>query len=143
MAQLNFPHSEMSPLENLHFAMGLVAYAMAYADGTVQREERQKFTAIVEAELRCKQENFSVSDIIFKLLDKRHHERESTYQMAMHQLKTNSHYLSPAMKQTFLNVANKIAKAYPPVTPEEKALYDRFENDIAPLKGDPVYYGND
>ena len=41
---------------------------------------------------------------------------------------------------TFFNVIEKIAKAYPPITAEEKALYTRFKNDIEPLHGDPIYY---
>lgn len=140
MNNQHFPQSEMSPHENLHFAIGMIAYAMAYADGAVHPEERVKFHNIVEAELRCKHESFNISDIIFKVMDKRPHDRESTYNMALHQLQTNSHYLSPELKETFLSVIRQVAKAYPPVTPEEKSLYERFEKDIAPLHGDPVYY---
>ena len=141
MSHLTFSHSEMSPNENLHYAIGMIAYAMAYADGKVQREEKEKFHAIVEAELRCKRKSFNISDIVFSIMEKRHHDRESTYNSAMHEIRTNSHYLSPEIKATFLSVIQKIAKAYPPITAEEKALYERFVSDIEPLHGDPVYYG--
>lgn len=138
----HFPHSEMTPNENLHFAMGLMAYAMAYTDGTVQPEEREKFKKIVESELRNHHESFNITDIVFKVMELRHQDRETTYTMAMHTLKVNSHYLSPTLKSCFLRLILKIAEAYPPVTTEEKALYDRFQKDIEPLHGDPVYYGS-
>ncbi len=55
----------MSPIENLHYAIGELAYAVASADGAVQEEERQKFHDIVKAELSKNEYTFDVSDIIF------------------------------------------------------------------------------
>ncbi len=142
MSQKHFAHSEMSPIENLHYAIGMVAYSMAIADGEVQKEEHDKIRAIVEAELQNNKQSFNVSEIIFSLMEKRHHLREDTYNMAMHQIRNNSHYLSPELKQTFFDIIEKIAKAYPPVTAEERALYERFNKDMDPLHGDPVYYSS-
>lgn len=133
-------HAEMSPNDSLHYAIGLIAYCMAAADGVVQPQERQKLKSIVDAELRCKDEAFRVTDIVFHMMDKNHMNRETTYQWALHEIKTNSHYLSPEIKSTFLSVIKKMAKAFPPITAEEKALYDKFAAEIEPLQGDPVYY---
>lgn len=130
----------MTPLENLHYAIGELAYAVARADGKVQKEEQKKFHAIVEAELRCKDYNFDVSDIIFQLMERDKFDSETTYKWAMKEIQTNSHYLSPELKKTFINVMEKVAKAYPPVSAKEKDLIERFKTDIAPLHGDPVYY---
>jgi uncharacterized tellurite resistance protein B-like protein len=130
----------MTATENLHYAIGEIAYAIARADGEVQKEERIKFHNIVEAELRCKDYNFSISDIIFQVLDKDKTSTTYAYDWAMGQIKVNSHYLSPALKATFIKVIEKIAKAYPPVTLEENSLIERFKKDIEPLHGDPVYY---
>lgn len=130
----------MTPIENLHYAIGEIAYAIAVADGKMQKEERQKFHDIVAAELRCKNYAFDISGIIFRILDKDKQDMETTYQWAMNQIKLNSHYLSPDLKLTFLRVIEKIAKAFPPVTKEEKNLLERFRKDIADIKGDPVYY---
>ena len=60
----------MTPEQNLHNAIGQLAYAIAKADGAIQKEETKKFHAIVEAELRCKDYDFDVSDIIFQVLEK-------------------------------------------------------------------------
>ena len=130
----------MTPLENLHYAIGELAYAIANADGKVQQEERKKFHSIVEAELRCKDYAFDISDIIFKIIDKDKTDSETIYKWAMAQIKLNSHYLSPKLKEIFVRVMEKVAKAYPPVTPSEKNLIDRFRKDIAGIHGDPVYY---
>ncbi|TAL63288.1 MAG: hypothetical protein EPN85_00530 [Bacteroidetes bacterium] len=130
----------MTPVESLHYAIGELAYAVARADGSVQKEERKKFHDIVEAELRCKDYAFDVSDIIFQMMDKDKADALTTYKWAMDQIKLNSHYLSPKLKETFLRVMDKVAKAFPPVTPSEKTLIDKFKRDIAPINGDPVYY---
>ena len=129
-----------SPIQNLHYAIGELAYAIARADGKVQPEERKKFQAIVEAELRCKDFDFDLSDIIFKIMDKDHQDSETVYNWAMHEIRTNGHYLSPELKKTFLCVMEKIAKAYPPVTEQEHSLIERFKRDIEEIHGDPVFY---
>ena len=130
----------MTPLENLHYAIGELAYAVASADGKVQPEERKRFHDIIAAELRYRHYDFDVSDIIFQIMDKDKMDSETTYKWAIDQIKLNSHYLSPKLKETFIKVIEKVAKAYPPVTRSEQSIIDRFKNDIAELKGDPVFY---
>lgn len=130
----------MTPLQNLHYAIGEIAYATACADGKVQKEERKKFHDIVEVELRCKDYDFDISDIIFQIMDKDKTDSETSYHWAMDQIRLNSHYLSPDLKRTFIRVIEKVAKAYPPVTKNERSLIDRFKKDIETIKGDPIYY---
>jgi len=130
----------MTPIENLHFALGELAYAMARADGTVQKEERLKFRAIIESELKAGHDAYGVSDIIFQVLARDKTDTETTYSWAMNAIRLNSHYLSPEMKQTFIRVMEKIAEAFPPVEASEHNLLERFRRDIAPIEGDPVFY---
>ena len=130
----------MTPIENLHYAIGEMAYAMARADGAVQHEERKKFHEIIAGELHSEHYEFDVSSIIFQILDKEKNSAEDTYNWAMNQIRMNSHYLSPELKNTFLKVMQKVAEAYPPVTGDESSLMKRFKNDIEPLHGDPIYY---
>lgn len=132
----------MHCLERLHFAIGELAYAIARADGKVQREERNKFHEIVEAELRNKDYAFNISDIIFQIMDKDKPDTETSYKWAMDEIKLNSHYLSPELKAKFIMVMEKVSAAFPPVTLEEHDLMERFRKDIAPIKGDPVYYNS-
>lgn len=133
----------MTPLENLHYAIGELAIAIARADGQIQKEERDQFHELVESELRNKDYAFDISDIIFKVMDKQ--KVSSTidaYNSAMKEIKTNSHYLSPELKATFVRVLEKVANAYKPVTLNERLLIEKFKEDIEPINGDPVYYKN-
>lgn len=131
----------MTPQQNLHTAIGELAYAIARADGAIQKEERKKFHDIVAAEIHCKDYDFDVSDIIFQVLEKdKFIDSKTSYDWAMKEIKTNSHYLSPELKETFIKVIEKVAKAYPPVTADEINIIERFKKDIAPINGDPVYY---
>jgi uncharacterized tellurite resistance protein B-like protein len=132
----------MTSTESLYYAIGELAYAIARADGNVQKEEQQRFHDLVAEHLNNKEYAFDVSDIIFQVMTKDKVDAETTYQWAMNQIKMNSHYLSPELKDTFIKVMEIVAKAYPPVTIEEQNLIDKFKKDIAPLKGDPVYYNN-
>jgi hypothetical protein len=54
----------------------------------------------------------------------------------------NSHYLSPALKQTFVRVVEKVAKAFASTTEKELAIIENFKKEIDPLHGDPIYYEN-
>ncbi|MES2285492.1 MAG: TerB family tellurite resistance protein [Bacteroidota bacterium] len=133
----------MTSLENLHYAIGQLAYTVASADGSVQPQERQKFHDIVAAELRCNDQGFNVSDIIFRIMDKDKWDTETTYNWAMKEIKLNSHYLSPALKKSFIMVMEKIAKAFSIVTDEEKNIIERFKRDIEFINGDPIFYGKE
>jgi uncharacterized tellurite resistance protein B-like protein len=130
----------MTPTENLHYAIGVLAYAVARADGEVQKEERDKFHSIVEAGLRCRDYDFNVSDIIFKVMDRDKSDAKDAYDWAMEQIRINSHYLSPSLKRTFISIMEKIARAYPPITIDEQHLIEKFKADFEPIHGDPVFY---
>ena len=131
----------MSPIENIHYAIGELAFAIASADGKIQEEERKQFHDIVAAELKWKDDSFNISDIIFQVLDKdKSLDSESNYKSALHVLQINSHYLSPELKSIAIIIAEKVAKAFPPITDSENKFLARLKKDIEPLKGDPIYY---
>ncbi len=132
----------LSPLQNLHYAIGELAYAIARADGKVQREERQEFQDMVTRELENKNYAFDISGIIFQIMEKDQARLPDAYYSAIRQIRLNSHYLSPAIKQKFISVIEKVAAAYPPVTASENHLIRKFKKDIEHIEGDPVYYGD-
>jgi uncharacterized tellurite resistance protein B-like protein len=132
--------NNMTPLENLYYALGELAYAVAFADGEVQKEEQEQFREFLKTQLEHNP-HVDFSDIIFKLLEKKKHNSVTAYDWAINEVRTNSHYLSPELKHTFISVMENVAEAFPPVTKNEKTLLDRFRSDIAPLQGDPIYYG--
>lgn len=134
--------TNMSSIQNLHYALGELAYSIARADGEIQEKERKKFHDIVGAELRSGDADFDLADIIFQIMDKEGMDAETSYNWAIKEIRLNSHYLSPELKQTFIRIMEKVAAAYPPVTTQEQNLLDRFKADIDPIHGDPVFYAN-
>ena len=73
-------------------------------------------------------------------MDKDKTSTKDAYDGAMNQIRTNSHYLSSQLKATFISVMEKVAKAYKPVTIDEMLLLEKFKKDIAPLKGDAIFF---
>jgi hypothetical protein len=130
----------MTPLQNLYYAIGELAYAVAIADGLVQKEERARFHKMMTEELKNGNQGFDISEIIFQIMDKNKATLPDTYHWALKTVQQNSHYLSPKIKSSFIKVMERVAAAYPPVTIEELSLIESFKKDIEPLKGDPVYY---
>jgi uncharacterized tellurite resistance protein B-like protein len=131
-----------SPTENLHYAIGELAYSIARADGAIQKEEKENLRSMIREELRTGAANFDLTGIIFHLLEKnpRAYDCKTTYEWAMKEIRMNSHYLSPEMKEKFVHLLERVAKAFGTVTLEEKDIIEMFREDIGPLKGDPVYY---
>jgi uncharacterized tellurite resistance protein B-like protein len=132
----------MSPRDNIFYAIGQLAYAMANADGKIQKEEQKKFLDSCLSELGAGSEGPVISEIIFKLLKKQEtFDTDSVYTLAMDTIRTNGHYLSPELKKRAIDLLQKVAEASPPFTKEERHLLERFKRDIEPIKGDPVFYG--
>jgi uncharacterized tellurite resistance protein B-like protein len=132
--------AQMTPLESLHYAIGEIAYSIASADGFVQPEERIRFHDIVTGHLNVNDYDFTISEIIFTILNRDKRTSADAYNWAIREIKLNSHYLSPDLKKSFLTVVNEVSKAYPPVTKEESTVIAAFLKAFEPLKGDPVFY---
>jgi hypothetical protein len=132
----------ITPLQSLYYAIGELAYALAKSDGKVQKEERQAFHNLVTAELKKGHHGYNISEIGFQVLDKQHATLPEVYEWAVKELRLNSHYLSPELKQAMVKVMEKLAEAYSPVTIGEQSLIDRFKKDMEGLIGDPIYYSD-
>ncbi len=130
----------MNSIENLHYAIGQLAFAVAFSDGKIQKEESENFHKIVLDELNNSAYDFDISDIIFQVMKKDKMDSNTAYEWAIKEIKTNSHYLSPQLKDKFISVIEKIAEAYPPVTSEESDIINRFKKDIKDVNGDSTYY---
>lgn len=128
----------MTPLENIYAATGELAYAIAKADGKVQREEKEKFQEILKAEFDGRIGSSNHAAIIFQIMEKEHLNSEDAYRSAMHELNTNSHYLSPEMKEHIVHVIERVAKAFPPKVHAENEIIKRFIVDVQAIKVDPT-----
>jgi uncharacterized tellurite resistance protein B-like protein len=131
----------MNPIQNLYYALGQMAYAIAFADGKVQKEEMNKLEELVQRSILKYGFDAGVIEIIFKMLHRDQTNVKTVAQWSEAQLNLNSAYLSEKMKKCFLEILNDVALAYPPVTNEEKEILNRYQSFLASLKGDPVFTG--
>ena len=132
----------MTPQENLYYAVGELAYAVACADGLVQQEEREAFAKRISTAFGHNSAVANIPEIIFHIMSRQHTPVEDACEAALRELRQNSHYLSPALKETFCNIMAHVAEAYPPVTTEEEQIIARFFKEVSELAGDPAYYND-
>jgi uncharacterized tellurite resistance protein B-like protein len=120
----------MEPIENLYYALGQLAYAIARADGNIQPEEKLALQAILAEETRDHGVDFDNAEIVFNLMERDETDALKSYEWAMNELKRNSHYFIPAIRDKFVQALERIARAYPPLVPEEKRLLERFKKEV-------------
>ncbi|HET6990023.1 MAG TPA: hypothetical protein VFJ43_01815 [Bacteroidia bacterium] len=129
----------MTPIEQLYYALGEVAYAIAKADGTIQKEEKEKLQSILETEFRVHKPGFEITEIIFQILQKDETDSKTAYDWALKAMRLNSQYISENLKQHFINVIKKVAAAFPPTTSAEREYIDDFIYQLKSIKGDSVF----
>ncbi len=122
--------TSMTPSENIYMATGELAYAIAKADGTIQREEKEKFEEILQDEFKDRIGTSNHAAIIFQILQKENLSADHAYRAALHELNINSHYLSAEMKEHIVHVIERVAKAFPPKIHEESILIRKFIVDV-------------
>ena len=120
----------MKPLETLHYAIGEVACTVAHVNGDIHALEARKFMFIMTNELNNAEHDFDVSEIIFDLITRQKTNAEKTYNKAMKEIRQNSQYFSPQLKEKFVKVIDEITKEYPPVTYAEINILERFKKEI-------------
>ena len=119
----------MDAKQHLYYALGIMAYAVAKADGEVQNQERQMIHKIVVEETDH-QIDFDYAEIIFSILQKGKSDSLPIYDWAMHSFDLGKHHLTSEMKEQFVTVIQKIAEAFPPATPEENDMIDKISRGI-------------
>lgn len=120
----------MNPTASLFYALGQLSYAIANADGKVQREEKDNFQKILKEQFDAISPDIDTAEIIFELLRRDATDPKTAYNWALNQIKLYSHYFNDDMKKGFMATLKKIAEIYPPVEPQEKELIQQFEKDI-------------
>jgi len=129
----------MTPIERLYYALGELSYAIAKADGTIQKEEKEKLHGILDAEFKTHKGNLNLTEIIFHILQKDGTDTQTAYINALKELKLNSQYVSEQLKTHFIEVIKKVAAAFPPVTQSERNVIDDFIYQVKLIEGDPVF----
>lgn len=123
----------MDAHENLFYGLGIIAYSVAYADGSIQPEEHNALKQIVQDWAEQLDEDFDVTSIIFFILGKSKPVFAEGYEEGMHHIRLGDQFLTPKLKEKFVRLIGLVAKAFPPVTQDEAEIISKFENDLAPL----------
>jgi uncharacterized tellurite resistance protein B-like protein len=125
----------MEGKENIYYALGEMAYAVAKADGTVQREERDKIHRIVLEETSHHKLDFDLAEIIFHILKKDDMDANTSYDWAMGEFRTHKQYLTADLVVDFTAVVEKVALAFDSYTKGEKKMVTRFRTELGSLVG--------
>jgi len=121
----------MDAYSYLFYGLGQVAYAVAMADGKVQKEEEQMLNDIVVSNLEKNNIDFDYTDTIFKILKSDDIlDAESSYKEGVKSINLGGNHLTNELRDVFVVIINEIAEAFPPNTVEERAFVSRFKEDL-------------
>ena len=116
--------------EDLFEGFGMIAYAVAKADGKVQPHEKREFFDIMERFYKKISPNFISSQISFYLNKEYDEDPQYAYEMGINKLKTAMNDITPELVEMFKDTLLEIAKAFPPIVPEEREFLQKFDKDI-------------
>jgi uncharacterized tellurite resistance protein B-like protein len=119
----------MDAEQHLYYALGIMAYAVAKADGEVQHQEREMIHDIVVEE-SGHNINFEYAEIIFSILQKDKLGVNQVYEWAINAFHLGKNHLTQEMKEQFVAVIKRMAEAYPPNNPNEIKMIDKISRDI-------------
>jgi uncharacterized tellurite resistance protein B-like protein len=119
----------MDAKELLYYGFGQVIYALAAADGEVQKEEWIKLQDILKEAHEKKEIEMDVAGIIFKLQKAQQtFSSVESLEMGLKNMKLGDNHLTPELYDHFLRILGKIANAFPPSTKDELRVMETFEN---------------
>ncbi len=120
----------MNEKENLFYALGHLAYAVAMADGEVQKEERQLVHQIVSSEMKKITPEINISEIIFSILSEQQENLETTLSRGLKELRMSKNSLDSKYKDQILQTLYKVAEAFPPVEQAEQKVLSKIKQEL-------------
>lgn len=118
--------------QNIHIAMGSLAYAIAKADGTVQGEEKKVLQQLAQQEFELSDADNEHIASMFVRMEKDNIGLEDAYSYALDVLEANRHEydFDEAMKRKCLNFMIKVSEAFDGIAMEEIKIIERFKEDL-------------
>lgn len=123
----------MEAREHLFYGLGIVAFAVARADGEIQPAERQELHDIITQWSSQIDSDFDISEIIFSVLKKSKPRLNEGFETGMKYIRLGENHLNEGLKEKFVFLIRDIAHAFPPVTVGEEQIIRRFEAALAQL----------
>lgn len=119
--------------ENIHRAMGSLAYAIAVADGTIQQKEKEVILQLATKEFQLSDTDSEWINAMFTQLESQQIGMNEAYDFAMDTLEANRHDydFDDAMKSRCVSFMKKIADAFGETDYKETSVIERFSSDIS------------
>jgi uncharacterized tellurite resistance protein B-like protein len=119
--------------ENIHRAMGSLAYAIAMADGEVQTEEIEIIRKLAQVEFELSATDNEWINKMFDQLSASKITLDDAYNYAIDVLESNryDYDFDEGMKKKCVNFMKKIADAFSEISYSEGSIIKRFEQDMS------------
>jgi uncharacterized tellurite resistance protein B-like protein len=119
--------------ENIHRAMGSLAYAIAMADGEVQAEEIEIIRKLAQVEFELSATDNEWINKMFDQLSASKITLDDAYNYAIDVLESNryDYDFDEGMKKKCVNFMKKIADAFSEISYSEGSIIKRFEQDMS------------
>ncbi len=119
--------------ENIHRAMGSLAYAIAMADGEVQAEEVNIIRKLAQKEFELSETDNEWINKMFEQLSSSKIKVDDAYNYAIDVLESNryDYDFDEGMKHKCVSFMKKIADAFSEISHVEDSIIIRFEQDMS------------
>ncbi|WP_028980629.1 TerB family tellurite resistance protein [Sporocytophaga myxococcoides] len=118
--------------QNIHVAMGSLAYSIAKADGAIQLEEKETIKNLAQREFQLGDSDIEWIDQMFNKLEKANIPLEDAYNYALDTLEANRFHFdfTQSMKSKCISFMERVAEAFNETSVEERSIISRFKKDV-------------
>ncbi len=119
-------------LQNIHIAMGSLAYAIAKADGVIQDEEKLTIRKLAQKEFELSDADNEWISNMFDKLEKDNISLDESYNYAIDTLEANRYDFdfTDSVKKKCLSFMEKVSESFDGISGEERVIIDRFKIDM-------------
>jgi uncharacterized tellurite resistance protein B-like protein len=118
--------------QNIHSAMGSLAYAIAKADGQIQEQEKEIIRKLAQKEFELSDNDNEWIENMFEKLEEDKISLEDAYNYALDVLEANrfDFDFDQVMKQKCVRFMERIAEEFGGISADEQLIIKRFKQDI-------------
>ena len=120
-------------LQNIHIAMGSLAYAIAKADGVIQDEEKVIIKKLAQQEFELSDTDNEWISTMFNKLEKDGISLEEAYSYAIDTLNANQfdYDFTDLVKAKCISFMEKVSESFDGISGEEQLIIERFKVDMS------------
>jgi uncharacterized tellurite resistance protein B-like protein len=118
--------------QNIHMAMGSLAYAIAKADGQIEEKEKEIIRKLSQKEFELNDSDNEWIENMFANLEKNKISLDDAYNYALDVLEANrfDFDFDQAMKDKCIRFMERIAEEIDGISTEEQLIIKRFKEDM-------------